>query len=446
MRRAANGEGSVSKRRDGRYEGAAYVLTTAGIRRRVRVYAATRLEARRKLSAVLTRAEAGIPTPDRAWRLGAYLDYWLEDVIRPTRRARTYELYESLVRRLIKPALAGRLLTRLNVADVQIFLNRSQAAGCTVRTVQQLRNVLSGALSRAQREELVSRNVARLVEIPAWHRKDIHPWTPEQLAIFLRVSQGHPYYAAFVLIGLYGLRRGEAAGLRWADIDFDLGIIHIRQQLQRIGGALELGPVKTASGRRDLPLLPLVRSVLLTIPEPTRAPERLVLQTTSGAAVEPGNLLRAFHHICREHKLPPITLHHLRHTTATLLKNIGVPARDAQLILGHAHISTTQQLYQHQDVAGQLAALSRLEQLLMTTTPVFVRSRQDQPSNWISKQYSQRMLSGGPAGTRTPDTLLKRLSRDAELNGLTDVKVLAQSRYRSLVLGWAAVTLSRQAL
>ena len=120
-----------------------------------------------------------------------------------------------------------------------------------------MRTVLSAALTRAVREELIPRNVARLVELPEWQRTTIRPWTVDEAKRFLTAARSDPLYAAFLLLILYGLRRGEALGLRWADIDFEAGTIEIRQQLQRIRGQLLLGPVKTRAGKRDMPLLDL---------------------------------------------------------------------------------------------------------------------------------------------------------------------------------------------
>ena len=75
------------------------------------------------------------------------------------------------------------------------------------------------------------------------------------------------------------------------------------------------------------------------------------------------SLVRSFHRICGGNKLRPIKVHHLRHTTAILLKNPGVPARDAQIILGHSRLAVTLEVYTHTDDEAQLDALNRLHDL-----------------------------------------------------------------------------------
>jgi integrase len=286
----------------------------------------------------------------------------------------TYALYEMIARLHLAPDLGKYPLKRLSVPIVQTFLNDQLRAGRSVRLVQIMRQVLSAALSRAVREELITRNVARLVELPAWAPTTIEPWSPPEALAFINVAADDTLYPAFVLLMLYGMRRGEVLGLPWQDIDLDRNLLHVRTQLQRINGELHIGPVKTSAGARDLPLLGLASEALTarrTCQEADRArlgsswtETRLVFTTRTGRPVEPRNLVRSFTRLCDDNGIRKIRLHALRHTTASLLKDLGVPARDAQIILGHSHITTTQQIYTHVDEAARLDAISKLNKLL----------------------------------------------------------------------------------
>lgn len=372
-RQRLNGEGTVSgPRKDGRYVGAFYAPTTAGTRKRVYVYGRTREEACERLIEEQAKVIRGIPVPARSWKLGQYLNYWLENVVKPTRRPATVALYETTIRLHLTPGLGRHQLRRLSVPIVQTFLNDKLKAGLSVRNVHILRQILSAALSRAVREELVARNVARLVELPTWQPAEVVPWTPTEALAFLKAADGDPLYPAFVLLLLYGMRRGEVLGLRWADIDGET--LHVRQQIQRIQGELQIGPVKTRAGSRDLPLLGLAKDAL-TLRRENQAADRsrlgrawadtgLVFTTKTGRPIEPRNLVRSFTRICDDNGIRRIRLHALRHTAASLLKKLGVPPRDAQVILGHAHVSTTQQIYTHVDEVAQRDALTRLNNLL----------------------------------------------------------------------------------
>jgi integrase len=322
-RRRVNGDGSLTKRADGRWMG-----------RYITIYGKTRQEAADKLREAQERNRQGIPVPDRAWKLGDWLDYWLEHVVAANRRPATHALYETTVRLYLKPVLGHYPLSRLSATHVQSFLSARLASGHSVRKVQVMRTVLSSALARAMREELVMRNVARLAELPAWERKPITPWTAAEARVFLDAARDDPLYPAFVLLLLYGMRRGEVLGLRWRDVDEEDGELRVRQHIQRVHGELRIGPVKTAAGCRDLPLLAPAAEVLemrraVQAADPLEVGSAwqdtgLIFSTKTGRPIEPRNLARSFRRICDAHGLRVITVHHLRHTTATLLKGRGV--------------------------------------------------------------------------------------------------------------------------
>ena len=226
------------------------------------------------------------------------------------------------------------------------------------------------------------------MELPTYRRGEIIPWTTDETRHFLEVARDNSLYPAFLMLALYGLRQGEVLGLRWRDLDFRESEIRVRQQLQRVGGTMYQGPLKTEAARRDLPLLDIARQALMSQQARQSATRslagstwhgdqdgnELVFTTSSGRPVEPRNFLRSFHQICEKHSIRAIKMHHLRHTAATFLKNLGVPARDAQLIMGHSQISTTQQIYQHGDMGQRRTALQRVEEMFIQ--PVVHHSRQ----------------------------------------------------------------------
>jgi integrase len=462
--RRANGEGTIYRRKDGRYEAAIMLMTRTGQRKRFRVCAKTRQEAHDKLVTAQMQAQQGTPIPDTSSQLGEYLNYWLENVVRPNRRPSTYERYEVAVRLHIRPILGGCQLTRLSVPLVQAFLNQKLADGSSTRNVQIMREVLRAALGRAVREELLVRNVAGLVDLPKWERAPIRPWNAAEARQFLAAAHDDPLYPAFVLLLMYGLRRGEIVGLRWLDVDLDEGVVRIRQQIQRVNGSLRAVPVKTQAGQRDLPLLPTVRNLLRR--QGTQQSE-YVVSTRTGQPIEPHNLSRSFHRLSAQHGLRRIRLHDLRHTTATLLKDCGVAARDAQLILGHSTVVITQEIYQHDDLNSRTRALSKVEALLTEDSETNTNTRlpppeietggrsqacavvasrdgcrQKLPSNVFLDDLNTTILSGRGDRIRTCDTWFWSSIDYTLRERLTSVNSVVQAWSCTWKLGCVAVKIA----
>ena len=240
-RRRANREGSVWQRQDGRWTDAAYVLTTAGTFKRAYVYG-SRDEAHSNLIRLQDASARGVPRPDHAWKVGEYLDYWLANVAKLAVRPATYAKYEVFVRLYLRPGLGRYRLDRLSVPHVQSFFNGRLAAGDSPAKVHVMRMVLGAALTRAMHEELVSRNVARLAALPSSQPDRRQPWSAGEARRFLGAARSDLLYPAFVVMLLYGLRRGEVLGLSWQDVDLEDNVIRIRQQLLRVGGQLQLLP------------------------------------------------------------------------------------------------------------------------------------------------------------------------------------------------------------
>jgi integrase len=184
--------------------------------------------------------------------------------------------------------------------------------------------------------------------MPVVHAKPTIPWTAEQAKYFIEQTKDDQYFVAYLMMITYGLRVGEMLGLRWTDIDFHNDMFVIRQQIIRTTNKLLVQTVKTDASRCRLPLVPVVRQALLDhaakngVNRPQFTPDReltgegLVITTGIGTPLEPnGFRKRCFYTLTEKYRLPPIKMHGLRHTAATLLKDMGVPVKDVQEILGH---------------------------------------------------------------------------------------------------------------
>ena len=392
MTRRRRGNGTVYKRKEGRYEAACYVNTPRG-RERVRRYAKTLSEAEAILVELRTNNDSGILNSTREEKLGDYMDYWLLTV-KSTIRRRTYISYETTIRLYLKPSLGSKRLAKLTVAEVQLFINNEGRKGQSDRNLQKMRIVLSAVLNHALFEERVIRNVARSVKIPTYRPKEVVPWNADQLTSFLEVSKNSSYYAIYLLMGFYGLRGGEALGISWSDIDTDKKIIRIRRQVEYVDGRYAYAELKTKAGRRDLPIVGMIQDTLDSLVPTSDGPlPDLLFKTVNGLPVDAANMRRTFKSLSHRAGLPIINPHHLRHTAATNLKDLGIAPKDAQMILGHAHISTTMQIYQHSNMFGRSEALKKYELQIAEKSTI---SRQIKPSNEKTAVQNSDFYSGTP--------------------------------------------------
>lgn len=372
--RRANGEGSIFRRKDGRWSGQAYVLLPSGGRSRRVVYGKTRAEVHQKVTALVRQSHQGVVAPNGQIKLGDYLHEWLEDTARRHLRPRTFQNYELMVRLHLVPTLGQRRLDRITAADVRGLLNAKSDSGLSASTVKHIHAVLRVALEQAVRDDILVRNVARLVKSPALDAEPVEPLDVDEARRLLAVSKDDRLHALWAAALSIGLRKGEALGLRWEDVDFEEGRVRVVQQLQRIDGSLRLDPPKTRGSRRTIPVPPVCIDALLS--HRVRQKEEraalgeywkesgLVFTTQFGTPIDPRNVNRWFDALCKRAGVPRVRVHDLRHTCASLLLAQGVHPRVVMEILGHSQISMTMNTYSHVLPGVQEEAAKRMQDLL----------------------------------------------------------------------------------
>jgi integrase len=377
-KRRPNGGGTITKRSDGRYQGAAYVTDTDGNRVRKYVYGRTWDEANEKLGKLQDQERNGVPVPSRSWSVGEWLAYWLEHIVKPEREHNTYVKYESKVRLYLVPQLGKKAMIRLTPAQIRTFMAKLKADGVGAAARFEVLRVLRNALNRAMREELVTRNVALLVDMPKVSKGEARPWNAQEAVAFLRASRAHRLYAACVLVLVLGLRRSEVLGLRWQDIDFDRGQFTPVKQVQRVKGiGLVLKDLKTESSHAVLPLPEFCARALRERQELqdlerrivgdgwAQKPEQdLVFSSERGGPIDPMGFSRSFERLVKRAGVRRITVRLARHTCGTLLAFLKVHPKVAQAILRHSQISMTMDVYTHVVGDGEREAVALLAELL----------------------------------------------------------------------------------
>ena len=374
MAKRGHNEGSIYQRKDGRWCATINLGYRNGKRWRKAFYGKTRREVQVKLTEALHAHRQGLPLAPERQTVGKFLNRWLAGCAKPSVRPRTYEGYAGHVRLHIGPALGHIRLVKLSPQDVQSFLNSKLTDGHSPRTVQYMHAVLRRALGQALKWSLVARNVATLVDSPRVERPEVQPFTPDQARTFLRAIEGDRLEALYSVALAIGLRRGEALGLRWDDIDLDKNTLTVRASLQRVEGRLQLVQPKTVRSRRTI-ALPQSAVTALRSHRVRKLQERLlagsrwqdsgfVFTTTIGTPLEPRNVYRHFQGALERAGLPRKRFHDLRHTCASLLLAQGVHPRVVMEILGHSQIGLTMNTYSHVIPELQREAAGRMDALL----------------------------------------------------------------------------------
>lgn len=357
MSKRGQNEGSIYKRKDGRWAGAVSLGYIGGKLKRKAVYGGTRKDVQDRMTRLLSDKQSGLPVVGEKQTLGDFIADWLENWVQPTVRPKTFSSYHDTARLHLIPTLGRIRLAKLTPQHVQSLLNERLRSGLSPRTVAYIRSILSIALARALKLGLVHRNVVQLVDRPNVARNEIQPLTVEQSRALLTAAQDHRLGALFSVALALGLRKGEALGLRWQDVDFDAGSLVISGALQRIGGALVRTETKNNSSRRML-RVPAAALRALREHRVKQMEERLlagdkwqdsglVFTTTRGTPLDPRNVLRHFARVLTAAGIAHVRFHDLRHSCATLLLAQGVPARMVQDILGHSAIRVTMDTYAH---------------------------------------------------------------------------------------------------
>jgi len=345
------GEGSIYQRADGKWCGS---LMAADGKRKV-LYGRTRQDVARKLNTALQARENGALIVGPRQTVAQFFNRWLEDVVKPNLRPRSYSVYEGKTRLHILPDLGKLSLASLTPQHLQRLYAKKIAEGVAPKSVNNLHVVIHRALSYAVRWGEVARNVADAAEPPRVPRREVQPFSAEEIATLLAAIEGHRHQWLWTTMLATGMRFGEAAALRWEDVDMDARLVNVRHTL----GVRNRGPMfaepKTTKARRLVPL-PQIAVDALTMQRAQLGLQRaaagdrwndldVVFPSPSGRPLSQSHVLERFHRVLAEAGLHRRRMHDLRHTYATRLFALGQHPRAVQDLLGHSRFEVTMNLY-----------------------------------------------------------------------------------------------------
>jgi integrase len=344
-----------------------------GQRRRRKVSAPTKTECKDKLDALREEKR-------RTGTVGRR-DITVERVVRE-RLANPPSDVKSPITKRVHADHAGRIiaaigkvrLVSLTPSQVEQFLRKMAADGYAAKTIRDTRSLLAGAIRRAERDGLVTRNVAQLADLPGGSRRESRSMTLAEVGQLLG-SGLDPWWRAYVSTGVMcGLRPGELLGLRWEDVDFGGRVIRVRTALKEQDEGIALGDLKTERSRRTL-VMPAAAAAALRALRTQQAADRLRL----GAHYEDQDLVfckqdgsqssrqavyKQFRRRCKAAGIgDQWTPRELRHTFVSVLSDAGVDLEDVADAVGHVNSVVTRTVYRHQiadTVARAAAAMDRI--------------------------------------------------------------------------------------
>ena len=377
-KKRANGEGSIRKRKDGRWEG----RYTAGhdpetgkpIYRNV--LGKTQAEVKEKLKTAIQETQSLDFSKTGQYTVGQWMDVWYENYAKIKVRPSSHQTYKGYIENHIKPNIGDIPLEKLTTLDLQRLYktllsrgrvdrleSKGQPRGLSPKTVRNIHQILSSALKLAQEQRLILTNPAEGCALPKTEHREMKTLPMEQLQSFLREAKDSGVFELYYLELATGLRRGELLGLKWEDIDLEHGDLRVRRQIARINGKVVEAPLKTKNAYRTLPLAEDTISILNEQKKKVGS-SPWVFPSATGGPISPDSVLHMLHRVLKRAGLPEVRFHDLRHTFATLALQNGVDVKTVSGMLGHFSAGFTLDTYAHVTTSAQKAAANTMGKLL----------------------------------------------------------------------------------
>lgn len=384
-KRRANGQGCIYKRKDGRWEAQATIND-----QRANFYAKTQTEVKEKLDTALDQARKGIYVKSAKTTFSDWLDFWLNEIAKPSIKPGTYDYYEYLIRIHIKPSLGKYPLEKLTIELLDQFYNRKlqekklrqkkQANGepgeevLSKKIVGDLRKVIGMALRKAVIKRKIAINPNEYTESIGKNEIEIEYLTPEEVADFLENISKDYWFPTFLIALGTGLRAGELAALKWGNVDLISGVLKVEISAARVNTygtgdeaktkLIIQSPKTKKSGR----LVPLPSDVIkafkdlqtrqqgntnlsekvIQFKKPSQIDkEAFVFTWPDGRMVDPNYLSKHFKKLVRKLELKNVHFHCLRHSYASMLLASGEDIKVISENLGHKDIRITLDMYTH---------------------------------------------------------------------------------------------------
>ena len=353
-------------------------MDAKGNRQRKAIYGKTKAEVQKKLRQAHNANDAGKLTTPNKTTVSEYLKFWIENISKAA--TSTKDRYQQDIRTKINPLIGKVRLQQLTGLHIDTVISTAAKEEYSAASQQKIFAVLHKSLNDAVKRDLIGFNPCSKSDKPRLSKPKRTVWTAEQSQAFLKHVAGHRWFALFALAMFTGMRQGESLALYWSDIDWMKNEIQISRTLTDNNHKAVIGEVpKTDAGNRAIIVPAYVmdaldkhRGRMMMDGHPTSG-ANLVFCNHAGGIINRNNLVsRTFKPLCEKAKVPVLVWHEMRHTTATLLLESGIPINNVSELLGHASSVVTSKIYAHATRTGMArvtAATANLFQPIEASNP-----------------------------------------------------------------------------
>ena len=331
-------------------------------------------EAQTYLTRKLRERDPGRDLEGAKITLNEYLDRWLETAVRARVRPKTFQDYQGMLHRYVRPILGNRILAGMRPLDLQTMYQQMTDRGLSARTVRYAHVVVKSAMQQAVRWRLLLENPADGLRVPQQPRNEMRALSVDQARTLLKAAEGTKYGPVVAIALTSGMRPSEYLGLKWKDIDWARQTVSVVRSIRRLNGKWCFSDTKRSRSRRPIKLQSWIVALLRDLQTKTSAqdldPEApdLVFRTESGQPINADHLAKHFRSILDLAGLPRIRLYDLPHSAATIALAAGVSPKVVSEQLGHASTAFTLDTYAHVLPHMQDEAAARVEATLFRQT------------------------------------------------------------------------------
>ena len=360
-KKRANGEGSIRKRSDGRWEGRYTVgYDENGKVKMKNVLGKTQAEVKEKLKIKLEEAKVLDVSKSASYTVGEWAALWFEIYAKPNIRERTADYYNRYITKHIVPCLGDIKLNKLTGRQIQKMYNdlldhgrervsqKEKNPGLSGTYVHGVHVMLHNCLNRAVKERLLVRNPADDVIVPKIDKKEMKILPPEQVKAYLKAASVRGVLPLFYLELTSGLRKGEIAALLWSDLDVENCTLSVTKQLvSSRDGELKITQPKTATSVRLISLPQ--ETVELLKEEHSKHPLNIYMfpSPRTGGMYHPDSIVKLHEKILNDAGIEHLRFHDLRHSFATYALQSGADVKTLSCMLGHYSAGFTLNTYCH---------------------------------------------------------------------------------------------------